>query len=125
MKYEGHIEDGKVVFDTPVPLPEGAKVDVTALPLVPADTQADQAQPSLKSLLEFAGIAKDLPTDAARNFDRPNYGPESTREESSPAADTERKPTMAAILKYAGMAKDLPPDASVNLDHYLYGHPKE
>jgi hypothetical protein len=34
MTYEGHIENGVVVFDPPVPLPEGTEVRVEPLPPV-------------------------------------------------------------------------------------------
>lgn len=74
MTYQGHIENGKVVFDTPVPLPEGTKVEVTMLPVSQTELQPNRPEPSLKSLLKYSGIIKDLPPDAVRNLDHYLYG---------------------------------------------------
>ena len=74
MTYPGHIENGKVVFDAPVTLPEGAKVEVHALPSAPSEPQAAQTEPTLAWMLKYAGMAKDLPADAARNLDHYLYG---------------------------------------------------
>lgn len=94
MVYHGHIKDGRVVLDEPANLPEGAAVSLEVV------EQASQ-DGALVSLLDLAGAAKGLPSDA----------------------DTST--TLGQrLMKLAGIAKGLPPDASVNHDHYIYGTPK-
>jgi len=70
MTYQGHIESGKVVFDEPVPLREGARVRVE---LFPADH--DTVLPSARKTLaeELASVirrANGLPGDSSENHDR-------------------------------------------------------
>ena len=68
MTYKGHIENGAVVFDEPVDLPEGARVriDVCQTPL-----QSEQEYPSslAETLAPYTGKAVGLPEDAAENHD--------------------------------------------------------
>ena len=75
MIYRGHVENGHVVLDESVALPEGATVTVE---LRPASGSAGKEQsPDSESrarLMKFAGIAKDLPQDAVRNLDHYLYG---------------------------------------------------
>jgi len=75
MGYLGHIENGTIVLDEPIRLPEGARVRIH---LVDEDgkasAQGDQ-EPSLgQKLLKFAGKAEGLPADFARNHDHYLYG---------------------------------------------------
>jgi len=67
MVYHGHIKDGRVVLDEPANLPEGAAVSVEVV------EQASQ-DGALASLLDLAGAAKGLPTDASVNHDHYLYG---------------------------------------------------
>lgn len=75
MIYHGHIENGHVLLDESVTLPEGAAVTVE---LRPASGSVDKGQSphseARARLLKFAGIVKDLPPDAARNLDHYLYG---------------------------------------------------
>ena len=76
MIYHGHIENGHVVLDEPVALPDGAAVTVELRPT--ASSVGKEPSPNLKTragLMKFAGIAKDLPQDAARNLDHYLYCP--------------------------------------------------
>jgi hypothetical protein len=70
MTYLGHIESGKVVFDEPAPLDEGARVRVE---LFPADHDA-VLPPVGKTLAEelasVIGRANGLPRDSSQNHDR-------------------------------------------------------
>ena len=67
MIYRGKLVDGKIVFDQPLPLPEGQEVEVEVRPLT-------GAQSDLAWLQQFQGIAKDLPPDASQSVDRLLYG---------------------------------------------------
>ncbi len=62
MSFTGHVQNGGVVFDEPVPLPEGTVVQVEAI-----------APPSKRSLLErlgdVVGKVEGLPADASQNVD--------------------------------------------------------
>ena len=65
MTYRGHVKKGVVVFDEAVPLPDGTEVGVEPIP--PQETKSTLGQ----KLLKFAGKARGLPRDMARNHDRP------------------------------------------------------
>jgi len=66
MGYRGHVENGVVVFDQPVGLPEGTPVNV------------EPATPRRRTLAErlhrVIGAAKGLPSDLARNHDHYLHG---------------------------------------------------
>jgi hypothetical protein len=74
MTVEGHIENGQIVLNEPLPLPNGVKVRVSV--------QADRDQvdtewpyPSLYDRLKsVAGKAKGLPADLAINHDHYLHG---------------------------------------------------
>jgi len=68
MTYRGHVKNGVVVLDEPAELPEGAEVNVELLP-----ARADE--PTLgQKLMKYAGKAKGLPADLARNHDHYLHG---------------------------------------------------
>jgi hypothetical protein len=69
MMLEGHIENGKVVFDPPADVPEGAKVRVEVLPSAEADGPT-----LLERLKDIVGKAKHLPPDASYQHDHYLYG---------------------------------------------------
>ena len=62
MAYRGHIENGKVVLDDPVALPEGASVQVDLVD----EEEGTSLYDRLKSVI---GKATGLPPDAAANHD--------------------------------------------------------
>jgi hypothetical protein len=68
MSYRGHVKNGTVVFDEPVDLPEGVKVEVGL-----ADPAYDFDE-FRNGLLRFAGIAEGLPDDIAGNHDHYLHG---------------------------------------------------
>ena len=74
MTHRGHVENGVVILDPPVDLPEGAEVEVRLIE-PPTDSHAAEEGPSLYDRLEHVvGKAKGLPPDAAVNHDRYLYG---------------------------------------------------
>ena len=72
MTYIGHIEHGQVVLDSPVTLPEGAKVTIAIF------SEQSQTETQPKSLLDrlqsVVGQVKDLPADFAINHDHYLHG---------------------------------------------------
>lgn len=67
MTIRGHVENGMVVLDEPVALPEGATVQV--------ELTVPSSGPSLgRKLLRHAGKAQHLPSDAAQNHNHCLYG---------------------------------------------------
>ena len=76
MTYQGHVENGTVVLDTPGALPEGARVEI-AVQEEPAPSQ--DAHAFLNWVLELANSIpeEDLekaPKDGAINHDHYLYG---------------------------------------------------
>ena len=67
MAYRGHIENGTVVLDEPVDVPEGTAVTVEPLEPVRVPTLAEQ-------LGDVIGIVDDLPEDMAENHDHYIHG---------------------------------------------------
>ena len=67
MTYRGHIENGVLVVDEALDLPDGTEVRIE--PVV-SDAETTLGQ----RLMKFAGTAKGLPSDLARNHDHYLYG---------------------------------------------------
>jgi hypothetical protein len=73
MSLEGRIHNGTVVFNEPVPLPEGTRVLVEPLPASPSLPETPGAS-LLDSLGDVVGAVDDLPEDLAQNHDHYLYG---------------------------------------------------
>ena len=71
MTYRGRVQNGVVVFDDEVLLPEGAIVRVEHLE--PPKTDGNGSSWACR-MLKLAGTAKGLPSDLARNHDHYLYG---------------------------------------------------
>lgn len=75
MTYRGYIQNGAVVLDDPIDLPEGCNVRCelvaieTSQPCSPAGGGGLYAD-----LMEFAGTIKGTPADGSRNHDDYLYG---------------------------------------------------
>lgn len=79
MTVEGHIENGHIVLDAPVNLPDGTKVRVELVHQPPAPgSGAVEPEEELPSLYErmkpIIGKAKGLPADYAINHDHYLHG---------------------------------------------------
>lgn len=71
MSFLGHVQDGSIVFETPIPLPEGTVVTV-----VPAG-EAPPAEPVVLFSDHYKGLFGldlDVPPDASANVDHYLYG---------------------------------------------------
>lgn len=66
----GTVVNGAVVFDTPLPLPDGTRVGVVVKPEQPPAAASALGA----ALLRHAGKAKGLPEDAAAQHDHYLYG---------------------------------------------------
>ncbi len=73
MTFNGHIENGRVVFDGPPGLPDGTPVVVTVV-----EKNAETAEREIPTLYErlkpIIGIAEGLPPDASQNIKHYLYG---------------------------------------------------
>lgn len=73
MTYRGHVQNGTVVFDDVVVLPEGAIVQVDVLS--GKEVLGEETGPTLYERLQSViGGAQGLPPDAARSVDHYLYG---------------------------------------------------
>ena len=73
MVYKGHIENGEIVLDKPVDLPNGALVKVDVIK-IPAHAEDEEIPTLEETLAPFIGKAVGLPNDAAENHDHYLYG---------------------------------------------------
>jgi hypothetical protein len=73
MTFRGKVQDGRVIPDEPIKLPDGTKVIVE---LVGSPTKGvDQTTPSMyERWKDVVGIAKHLPPDASSKIDEVLYG---------------------------------------------------
>ena len=80
MTVDGHIENGQIVLNQEISLPEGMKVRVEFVSNEPAEKSTNDASSSeeLPSLYErmkpFVGAVKGLPADYAINHDHYLHG---------------------------------------------------
>ncbi len=75
MTYCGHIQNGGIVLEQPVTLPEGSRVQCVIVVVDEHDALlAAPAEGRYADLLKYAGIVKGTPPDASQNHDRYLYG---------------------------------------------------
>ncbi len=77
MTYRGHVEHGKIVVEEDLDLPEGTRVEVTPVSGKTAGRSRGPKKSKLtvsRRLLKYAGKARGMPPDAARNLDHYLYG---------------------------------------------------
>lgn len=68
MTIEGTLNNGTIVLDSPLGLPEGTRVEVSVRPL-------GETKPTLaERLLKHAGTVPDLPSDMAEQHDHYIHG---------------------------------------------------
>ncbi len=70
MAYRGHMQNGRVVLDEAVEIPDGAAVSIRLL-----DETEELAEPTLYERLKpVIGMAEGLPSDLAENHDHYLHG---------------------------------------------------
>ena len=72
MSLEGRVQDGTVVFNQPLLLPEGTRVRVELLPA--EKVKGGNRQSLLERLGDVVGAIDDLPEDLASEHDHYLYG---------------------------------------------------
>jgi len=70
----GHVQNGVIVLDQDVPLPEGAAVEVQVIVPPPQPSPESELPTLAETLKDFIGVLEDLPEDAATNHDHYLYG---------------------------------------------------
>lgn len=73
MTFNGHIENGQVVFDAAPGLPDGTPVVVTVLQ-TPSDSMDREIPTLYERMKPIIGIAEHLPSDASTKIDEVLYG---------------------------------------------------
>ena len=73
MTYQGHIENGKVVFDAAPALADGTPVVVTVVEK-PAEATEREIPTLYERMQPFIGAIDGLPPDASQNIDQYLYG---------------------------------------------------
>jgi len=73
MTYRGHVENGTIVLDEPLALPEGVTVKIE-VSTDQTDAQEDTTLSFSERYAEVLGKARSLPEDAAENHDHYLYG---------------------------------------------------
>jgi hypothetical protein len=75
MTIAGTIQNGVVILDGAPPLADGTRVEVVVAEVAPPrDESVKQGEPTIRSLLKFAGRANDLPADMAAQHDHYLHG---------------------------------------------------
>ena len=74
MTYRGHVKNGVVVLEDKARLAEGTPVRVQPLKRTASKKKAARARTLGERLMRFAGSAKGLPRDMARNHDHYIHG---------------------------------------------------
>jgi hypothetical protein len=72
MTCRGHIQNGGVVLDEPVSLPDGSEVECVVRVL--DQPKQEEAKSFYEHMKEFAGAATSLPEDSSINIDHYLYG---------------------------------------------------
>jgi hypothetical protein len=72
MTIAGTVQNGVVILEGGPPLPDGTRVEVV-IPAAP-NPPAEHGEPTIRSLLKFAGRADELPPDMAAQHDHYLHG---------------------------------------------------
>jgi hypothetical protein len=73
MTFKGHVENGAIVFDEPVNLPEGASLQIDIMS-APSSEQEEKGSTLASRLSSVIGSIEGLPEDASINHDHYLYG---------------------------------------------------
>ena len=70
----GHVHNGQIIFESPIVLPEGAQVRVEVVNDEASLPTSNGPQSLSQKFMKYAGRAKGLPADFARNHDHYIHG---------------------------------------------------
>ncbi len=73
MTYRGYVENGRIVLNDPVTLPEGSEVEVTPV-AVPQEDRPEEGPTWAEVFKDVIGKAEGFPADYSRNHDHYLYG---------------------------------------------------
>jgi hypothetical protein len=74
MSFQGHVENGAVVMDEPLSLPNGTVVEVNPVPYSPENPPGEKPKTLNERLKKYIGCIKDGPEDGALQHDHYLYG---------------------------------------------------
>lgn len=74
MSYRGHVEDGVVVLDDDVHLPEGMAVNIEPATSTSMEPVAENIPTLFERLRPFVGAVEGLPSDLVKNHDHYLHG---------------------------------------------------
>lgn len=75
MVVSGHVENGKIILDEEITLPEGQKVEVTVVNGTTTGKMASSELPSLaERMRSYIGSIEGMPSDLALNHDHYLHG---------------------------------------------------
>lgn len=74
MTIAGTVQNGVVILEGGPPLADGTRVEVVVPNQEPAPAPAAPGEPTIRSLLKFAGVIKDMPADFAAQHDHYIHG---------------------------------------------------
>jgi hypothetical protein len=74
MTIAGTVQNGVVILEGGPPLPDGTRVEVVVPKPKPTPPPAEPGEPTLRSLLKFAGVIKGMPADFAAQHDHYIHG---------------------------------------------------
>jgi hypothetical protein len=74
MVYQGHVENGTVVLDSPATLPDGTRVEIAVIEEREGEDVSSPAPSLYERLKSIVGMAKGLPPDLALNHDHYLHG---------------------------------------------------
>jgi hypothetical protein len=78
MTIAGTVQNGVVILEGGPPLPDGTRVEVVVAPSPnppkPTPGPNEPGEPTIRSLLKFAGVIKGMPADFAEQHDHYIHG---------------------------------------------------
>ena len=74
MTIAGTVQNGVVILDGAPALPDGTRVEVVVPKPPPTPSATNPGEPTIRSLLKFAGTINDLPPDFAEQHDHYIHG---------------------------------------------------
>lgn len=74
MSFTGHVQNGQVVLDEPLPFEDGAIVEIAVVTPIPSATKPVEQLTHFERYRDFIGSIPDLPSDMAEQHDHYIHG---------------------------------------------------